>query len=218
MVIGADSCALTLGDMTAMNTMMFNAIWGIRDMESTRFTPERYIATMPRCVPRAINLSVLPRAAGRLIFPLFTAAILLLSACTTPPGITVTAVDVVEVGDTDTQVAIRVLLSNSTKVSIRIDTWKYSIRVRNNQVYSGEWVSAITIPPESRLLTAIPAVIALPNQPGSDSPWSVDGTVRYLEPTRFSQLLYDLGLSRPTASFNSSGAGMGSGGTIPSAG
>ena len=197
---------------------MFNAIWGMRNMESTRFTAERYIATMPKCVRQAINLSFLRRTAEWLTLPLLSAVILLVSACTTPPGITVTAVDVVEVSETDTQVAIRVLLSNSTKVSIRIDTWTYSIRVRNNLVYSGEWVSAITIPPESRLLTAIPAVIPLQSQPGPDSPWSVDGTLRYLEPTRFSQLLYDLGLSRPTASFNSSGAGMGSGGTIPSAG
>lgn len=146
------------------------------------------------------------------------AVLCLLCACTTPPGISVTTVDVVEVGKTANQIAIRIQLSNPTKAPIRIDTWKYFVRVRNDQVYSGEWVASITIPPESRLLTAIPAVVPLQSQPGPDSPWSIDGTLRYLEPTRFSQLLYDLGLSRPAASFNASGAGMGSGGTIPSAG
>ncbi|MSR33668.1 MAG: hypothetical protein EXS12_02530 [Phycisphaerales bacterium] len=121
-------------------------------------------------------------------------------------------------GSTDNEVAIRIQLSNPTKVSIRIDTWKYSIRVRNKEVYSGEWVSAITIPPESRLLTAIPAVVPIQSQPGPDSPWSVEGSLLFLETTRFSQLLYDLGLKRPTTLFSASGPGMGSGGTIPSAG
>ena len=151
-------------------------------------------------------------------FTSIAGAIWLLCACTTPPGISVTTVDVVEVGSTANQVAIRVQLSNPTKVAIRIDTWKYSVRVRDEQVYSGEWVASITIPPESRLLTAIPAVVPLQSQPGPDSPWSVDGSLRYLETTRFSKLLFDLGLNRPSAPFTASGAGMGSGGTIPSAG
>ncbi len=127
------------------------------------------------------------------------------------------AVDVVEVGSDTNQVAIRLQLSNPTKVAIRIDTWNYSLRVRNQEVYSGEWVSAITIPPESRLLTAIPAVVPFQSKPGPDSPWSVDGSLLYLEPTRFSQLLYDLGLNRPSTPLKASGPGMGSGGTIPSA-
>ncbi len=141
-----------------------------------------------------------------------------LCACTTPPAISVLAVDVVEVGNTANEVAIRLQLTNPTKVAIRIDTWNYTVRVREDQVYSGQWVAAITIPPESRLLTAIPAVVPIQNQPGPESPWSIDGSLRYLETSRFSQLLYDLGLNRPSASFTASGPGMGSGGTIPSAG
>ena len=141
-----------------------------------------------------------------------------LCACTTPPAISVLAVDVVEVGSTANEVAIRLQLTNPTKVAIRIDTWNYTVRVREDQVYSGQWVAAITIPPESRLLTAIPAVVPIQNQPGPESPWSIDGSLRYLETSRFSQLLYDLGLNRPSAPFTASGPGMGSGGTIPSAG
>ncbi len=140
------------------------------------------------------------------------------AACTTPPGVSISAVDVVEVGSGTSEVAIRFQLTNSTAVPIRIDTWEYTLRVRGQQVYSGEWVAAITIPPESRLLTAIPAVVPAASRPGPDSPWGVSGSVHYLETSRFSQLLFDLGLNRPSTSFSSTGAGMGSGGTIPSAG
>jgi len=173
---------------------------------------------MYKCAPAQAKLTLAVATGRAWFFALALGCIFSLGACTTPPGISVLAVDVVEVGSTANQVAIRLQLTNPTKVAIRIDTWNYSVRVREDQVYSGQWVAAITIPPESRLLTAIPAVVPIQNQPGPESPWSIDGSLRYLETSRFSQLLYDLGLNRPSAPFTASGPGMGSGGTIPSAG
>ncbi|MCE9619385.1 MAG: hypothetical protein K8R92_05715 [Planctomycetes bacterium] len=173
---------------------------------------------MPECIRPQADSRTFPRFFQRWMAASIACAAALLTACTTPPGISVTGVDVVEVGTNSNEVAIRLQMSNPTKVPIRIDTWSYSIRVRNESVYSGEWVAAVTIPPESRLITAIPAVVPVKSRPGPDSPWSVSGSVQYLETSRFSQLLYDLGLNRPSTSFSSSGSGMGSGGSIPSAG
>lgn len=142
---------------------------------------------------------------------------LLAAACGTPPGIRVTGVDVVEVGKDTSELAVRLEVQNTTGAPIRIDTWQYGLDVRGQRVYSGEWVAAITVPPESRILTAIPAVVPNANAPAADAAWHIDGSIRYLEPSRFSQLLYDLGLNRPSAGFSGNGAKMGSGGTIPSA-
>ena len=155
MVIGADSWAQTVEEMMAAQHTIAAATQGMRDRVATRFTLERYIATMPKCM-RLHH----PHHFRRFYSPMRTyatiaAVLCLLCACTTPPGISVTTVDVVEVGKTANQIAIRIQLSNPTKVPIRIDTWNYSVRVREEQVYSGQWVAAITIPPESRLLTAI---------------------------------------------------------------
>jgi hypothetical protein len=140
-----------------------------------------------------------------------------LMACTTPPAIRVIAVDVVEIGKETSEVAVRLEVANPTGVPIRIDTWEYGFDVRGQRVYSGEWVAAITVPAESRILTAIPAVIPNGASPGPEAAWRIDGSIRYLEPSRFSQLLYDLGLNRPSAGFSGDGPKMGSGGTIPSA-
>jgi hypothetical protein len=141
----------------------------------------------------------------------------LLAACSTPPAIRVFAVDVVERGKDASEVAVRLEVQNSSGLPIRIDTWQYGLDVRGQRIYSGEWVAALTVPPESRILTAIPAVIPNTDAPGSDAAWRVEGSIKYLEPSRFSQLLFDLGLNRPSAGFSGSGTTMGSGGSIPSA-
>lgn len=140
-----------------------------------------------------------------------------LGGCSTPPAIRVLAVDVVEIGKDTSEVAVRLEVANPTGLPIRIDTWQYGVDVRGRRVYSGEWVAAITVPAESRILTAIPAVVPNGDSPGPDAAWRIEGSIRYLEPSRFSQLLFDLGLNRPSAGFSGNGSKMGSGGTIPSA-
>lgn len=149
---------------------------------------------------------------------LFATAALLCAACGTPPMISVTGVDVVEKGESTSELAVRLEIQNLTGEPIRLDTWEYSLQMGGQGVYAGQWVAAITIPAESRVLTAIPAVVKNADLPPSDASWNVNGWIRYLEPTRFSQMLYDLGLNRPSTSFGGRGDKMGSGGSVPSAG
>lgn len=164
---------------------------------------ERYIARVSATSVILRNLAVCAAA--------------LLAACSTPPGIRVTGVDVVETGASTSEVAVRLEIQNPTGAPIRLDTWDYTLSVRGQQVYAGQWVAAITIPPESRVLTAIPAVVPAASNPGPDAGWRVGGSIRYLEPARFSQMLYDIGLNRPSTSFGGDGAAMGKGGSVPSA-
>ena len=164
---------------------------------------ERYIARVP--------------ATSAISRILATSALALLAGCSTPPAIRVTAVDVVEVGASTSELAVRMEIQNPTGAPIRLDTWDYTLSVRGQQVYAGQWVASITIPPESRVLTAIPAVIPNAANPGPDAAWRVGGSIRYLEPARFSQMLYDIGLNRPSTGFGGDGAAMGKGGSVPSA-
>jgi hypothetical protein len=163
-----------------------------------------------RYIPGVRNTSAILRTG-------LIAALALLAACSTPPGIRVTGVDVVEVGESTSEVAVRLEIQNPTAEPIRLDTWDYSLSVKGRQVYAGTWVAAITVPAESRILTAIPAVVPNASNPGPDAAWRVNGWIRYLEPTRFSQMLYDLGLNRPSAGFGGDGPTMGKGGSVPSA-
>lgn len=164
---------------------------------------ERYIA---RVTATSAILRILALAAATLT-----------AACSTPPAIRVTGVDVVEVGASTCELAVRMEIQNPTGAPIRLDTWDYTLSVRGQQVYEGQWVAAITIPPESRVLTAIPAVVPSTMNPGPDAGWRVGGWIRYLEPARFSQMLYDIGLNRPSTTFGGDGATMGKGGSVPSA-
>ena len=154
-----------------------------------------------RCLPLLLALAGLAAAGG----------------CTTPPGIRVTGVDVVEVGADTSEVAVRLEIQNTTAEPIRLDTWDYTLDVRGQRAYSGVWVAAITVPAESRILTAIPATVSNAQLQNADAPWNASGWIRYLEPTRFSQMLYDLGLNRPSTTFGGSGSSMGKGGSVPSA-
>lgn len=140
------------------------------------------------------------------------------AACTTPPVISVIGMDVVERGESTSEVAVRLEIQNLTGEPVRLDTWDYSLQVQGRGVYTGQWVAAITIPPESRVLTAIPAVVKNAELPAPNAAWSVNGWIRYLEPTRFSQLLFDLGLNRPSTTFGGRGEKVGEGGSVPSAG
>lgn len=149
---------------------------------------------------------------------LFATVALLTAACGAPPVISVTGVDVVERGATTSELAVRLEIQNLTGEPIRLDTWEYNLQLRGQGVYAGQWVAAITIPAESRVLTAIPAVVQNTDLPAADASWNVGGWIRYLEPTRFSQMLYDLGLNRPSTSFGGRGDTIGSGGSVPSAG
>jgi hypothetical protein len=156
------------------------------------------------------------RARRIAVFPVLV-ALGAIAGCSTPPGIRVTGVDVVEVGADSSEVAVRLEIQNTTGEPIRLDTWDYTLDVRGQRAYSGVWVAAITVPPESRILTAIPATVPNAQLQSADAPWNASGWIRYLEPTRFSQMLYDLGLNRPSTTFGGSGDTMGKGGSVPSA-
>ena len=150
--------------------------------------------------------------------PLIVGTLALSAGCNTPPVISVTGIDVVEKGATTSELAVRLEIQNLTGEPIRLDTWEYGLQMHGQSVYSGQWVAAITIPAESRVLTAIPAVVQNADLPTADASWNVNGWIRYLEPTRFSQMLYDLGLNRPSTGFGGRGDKVGSGGSVPSAG
>lgn len=127
-----------------------------------------------------------------------------------------TSVDVVEVGEAATELAIRIELKNNSDAPVKLDIWDYRMTACGGS-YSGRWSAGITLPPEQVVKASIPAVV-----PGTDLPidtcaWSTGGHVTYLTPSRLAEMLFELGLNRPTASFSQSGATLGTGGPVPSA-
>lgn len=173
------------------------------------------------CTNRAVRAASDPsggarswRHSARLLASLMGAA--LCAGCVAPPEISVTAANLVEVGEDASEFSIEMSLENTSEVPIKLDMWDYRFTIGSNS-YSGRWSAALTIPPTQKVIATIPAV--LPNSTGiaAESSWRVGGDVTFLAPSRLAEVLFELGLNRPTASFSGSGTAIGKGGTIPSA-
>ncbi len=130
------------------------------------------------------------------------------------PVITVTAVDVVEVGEEASELAIRLELHNDADVPVKLDMWSYGLQAANAR-YSGRWSAGITVPPQETVKASIPAVIPNSASPGPSCAWTSSGSVTFLAPSRLAEVLFELGLNRPSTSFSGSGASMGAGGPVP---
>lgn len=138
----------------------------------------------------------------------------LASACVPSPQITVTGVDVVEIGEDASELAIRMTLKNDADVPVKLDIWSYSLQAAGAR-YSGRWSAGITIPPQESVSASIPAVIPNSASPGPNCAWTSGGTVTFLAPSRLAEVLFELGLNRPSTGFSGSGESMGTGGPVP---
>lgn len=126
------------------------------------------------------------------------------AGCAGKPSITVTGMDRVASGPRSDEFAIRIRMDNPTADSLVLDRWNYQVETDTGR-YSGEWVASRTVPPGSVTDLSVPAVIA---HDGAATPtrYSVNGSIRYLLPGQLAETLFDIGLSRPEASFSGSGA------------
>lgn len=130
--------------------------------------------------------------------------------CVPSPKITVTSVDLVEVGEEASELAIRLSLHNDADVPVKLDMWSYHLQAAG-ATYSGRWSAGITVPPMETVNASIPAVIPNSASPGPKCAWSSGGSVTYLAPSRIAEVLFELGLNRPSTTFSGRGDSMGVG-------
>ena len=147
----------------------------------------------------------------------FVLGLAVLGGCAVPPQITVRSVDVVAQGQNAVQVAIRMDMRNDSDEPVKLDMWEYSLTGAGQRVYSGRWSAGMTLPPRETVVASIPAVVPGAVPPGEGWAWSTSGNVTFLAPSRLAEVLYEIGLSRPTQTFSGSGTGAGRGGEVPSA-
>ncbi|MBM4112932.1 MAG: hypothetical protein FJ253_06095 [Phycisphaerae bacterium] len=158
--------------------------------------------------------AALPAGAAALAATL--AALAASSGCVPSPKITITSVDVVEVGEQASELAIRLTLLNDADVPVKLDMWSYHLRAAG-ATYSGRWSAGITVPAMETVNASIPAVIPNSASPGPGCAWTSGGSVTYLAPSRLAEVLFELGLNRPSTGFSGAGPSMGTGGPVPEA-
>lgn len=140
----------------------------------------------------------------------------MLGGCVPSPEIRVQRVDLVEVGEDASELAIHLELHNKADVPVKLEIWDYSLSAAATR-YAGRWSAGITIPPGETMNAVIPAVLPNAASPGPTTAWSASGSVTYLAPSRLAEALFELGLNRPSQSFSGRGDGIGTGGQVPRA-
>lgn len=139
------------------------------------------------------------------------------AGCSTPPAISVQGVDRTASDGSAEQFAIRLRMANPTDDPIRLDTFEYSLNIGGSDPYHGTWVAARTIPARTAIDAVVPAVLSPGPGIGSEVRWHAWGSVRYFAPDRLAQVLLDVGVQTPSASFDGSGTGVGDAPAPPSA-
>lgn len=118
------------------------------------------------------------------------------------------AVSVAESGPDAVQLAVEVDIRNPPgNTSLRLLRWNYSFSLDGVTTYSGEWEALSTLPASEVIRRRLPVVVPrelLERSGGNAAAWRCWGELGYRDPSRFAEILYELGY-RPTSSFTASG-------------
>ena len=135
----------------------------------------------------------------------------MLSGCQfdSPPMIDVKNARWFAIGDSEpshVQMVIDLELENRQEEPIQLEEFEYTFITRTaegeKESWSGAWLALRTIPADSKIMIAIPAVVPAP---ADEIEWQVRGDLSYKAPGRWAQILFDTGLRRPSTGFSGSG-------------
>jgi hypothetical protein len=132
----------------------------------------------------------------------------LAAGCEAPPVVRPVAVSVADASDEAVQLAVDVDIRNPPgNASLRLLRWKYSFSLGGVTAYSGEWEAISTLPAGEVIRRRIPVVVTrdqLERSGGNAAAWRCWGELGYRDPSRFGEILYELGY-RPASGFSEAG-------------
>jgi len=114
------------------------------------------------------------------------------------------AVSVAEASAEAVQLAVDVDIRNPPgNTSLRLLRWSYSFSLDGVTAYSGEWEAISTLPAGEVIRRRIPVVVTrdlLDRSGGNAVAWRCWGELGYRDPSRFGEILHELGY-RPASAF-----------------
>ena len=133
----------------------------------------------------------------------------------TPPNVSVTGLDVLAVGASDTpsaKLSVNLQLENPTPEPIQLEIYNYTVMVESEgerSRWTGVWSALRTLPAGQTVSMSIPAVVPYTfSQSPEKAEWRVSGTISYKAPGRLAQILFDTGFRRPEHQFNGRGVSI----------
>lgn len=124
----------------------------------------------------------------------------------TAPRLTVTDVHASDVEPTGKVIMIVVEAQNLSNDALPLRDATYSLSLNGRQVFTGKRSPESTLRMFGAQKISLP--VALPREgvpPAGIAKYEVSGSVVYLPPGRFNEILYEYGLLRPTTSFRGTG-------------
>jgi len=132
-----------------------------------------------------------------------------LAACTgiSTPKLTIVDVHQDEHEPTGRRMIIVVKAENLSDVQLPLRDATYSVRLDGKQVFEGERSPESTLRKWGVQELRFPVALPPDRWPTADTPvrYEISGSLVYLPPGKFNEILYDYHLLRPTASFRGNG-------------
>lgn len=143
---------------------------------------------------------------------MFIAAVIALSGCAgyENPQINITGVRLTETTDEAAALSFGLDLHNPNNEPLTLLEFEYDLVIDGKPVFEGKRAAETTLAARGSKSIAIPAVIPfeaakwLEGVPPS-AEYRVAGKLRYLTPGKIFQVLFDLGVRRPTVGFSDAG-------------
>jgi hypothetical protein len=132
------------------------------------------------------------------------AGCLCLVACDSVPHATPTAARPTGGTANAHRFVIDVDLTNAGEDDLPIDVYEYDFTVEGVGTFHGQWAAMCVIPSNSTISVELPAVLQAHSDYHERS-WTITGDVRYQAPGILGQILFDIGVQRPSVGFAGSG-------------
>ncbi|MBN8596398.1 MAG: hypothetical protein J0L78_01865 [Planctomycetes bacterium] len=143
------------------------------------------------------------------VFALLAFALLPLSGCTgvSSPKLTIVDVHQDESEPTGRRMIIVVKAENLSDVQLPLRDASYTVRLDGRQVFEGQRSPESTLRKWGVQELRFPVAIPAEQWPSSNAPvrYEISGSLVYLPPGKFNEILYDYGLLRPKAGFRGNG-------------
>jgi hypothetical protein len=145
-------------------------------------------------VRRSASLTVLPALAS-------------LAGCTgyAPPRLEVTDARIVETSPDATVVRFTFEAENPNESELPLREIRYSVWIEGREVFGGIRSPESTLRRLGAQSFTIPAVIAAAEAPAPAASYTIEGTLVYITPGSFAQVLFETGVRRPSVGFRHEG-------------
>lgn len=127
------------------------------------------------------------------------------------PVVTIVNAQITETSDSAIGLGLRLDLANSNNEPVELYEFTYAVTINGTGTYRGRWAASATLPSNGSRQLLIPAVVRYDqlgwteNSLPAEARFDVRGSLLYKAPGDIAEILFDIGVRKPTVSFSGQG-------------